>query len=367
MTTNTNAALRSAAESALEALEILNGIDTETESVTIHVSDEIAALRAALTTAAPQPCDIIADAVRVPLDSLHADAEWLCARLLDKSLTREEVVTAIRSRIDAAKAALTTAAAVPAPVVGEKFQRAWIQLDQLPGTMMVGPEGRFGPIPASTSAWITTSEEERDRCLSAGKPMLEMWLAAAPKAAQAQAAVAGLGQETCQSCQGNGEIVTNWERYKHPSPGDRGDEAVAECQDCDGRGVVDAAPTTQAAPVAQGDARAGKFMTVVYRDISPGEEARALCEHPKASAMSWSHALNERDAARAAVQASRAAHPAAPVAQGDGAEPVAYLWQHSETGRTRVVMPDAVITTDASWRVIGPLFLAARSQAKEGA
>lgn len=52
MTTNTNAALRSAAESALEALEILNGIDTETESVTIHVSDEIAALRAALTAAA---------------------------------------------------------------------------------------------------------------------------------------------------------------------------------------------------------------------------------------------------------------------------------------------------------------------------
>ena len=54
------------------------------------------------------------DAVRVPLDSLHADAEYLCARLLDKSLTREEVVTAICSRIDAAKAALTTAAAVPA-------------------------------------------------------------------------------------------------------------------------------------------------------------------------------------------------------------------------------------------------------------
>ena len=52
------------------------------------------------------------DAVRVPLDSLHADAEYLCARLLDKSLTREEVVTAIRSRIDAAKAALTTAAPV---------------------------------------------------------------------------------------------------------------------------------------------------------------------------------------------------------------------------------------------------------------
>ena len=40
MTTNTNAALRSAAKSALKAMEALNGVDTETESVTIHVSDE---------------------------------------------------------------------------------------------------------------------------------------------------------------------------------------------------------------------------------------------------------------------------------------------------------------------------------------
>ena len=38
-------------------------------------------------------------------------------------------------------------------------------------------------------------------------------------------------------------------------------------------------------------------------------------------------------------------------------EPVAYLWQHTETGRTRVVMPDAVITADATWIVVGPLYL----------
>lgn len=44
-------------------------------------------------------------------------------------------------------------------------------------------------------------------------------------------------------------------------------------------------------------------------------------------------------------------------------EPVAYLWQHSETGRTRVVMPDAVITADATWRVVGPLVLAAAPKA----
>ncbi|MDX3986886.1 MAG: hypothetical protein QHC88_16685 [Achromobacter sp.] len=46
------------------------------------------------------------DAVRVPLDSLHADAGYLVGRVLDHSLSRDEVVAVIRSRIDAAKAAL---------------------------------------------------------------------------------------------------------------------------------------------------------------------------------------------------------------------------------------------------------------------
>ena len=39
-------------------------------------------------------------------------------------------------------------------------------------------------------------------------------------------------------------------------------------------------------------------------------------------------------------------------------EPVAHLWRHSETGRTRVVMPDQIITADAAWVVVGPLCLA---------
>lgn len=41
-----------------------------------------------------------------------------------------------------------------------------------------------------------------------------------------------------------------------------------------------------------------RWFTVVYRDISAGDEARLLGEHPKASAMSWSHAIRDRDAAR---------------------------------------------------------------------
>lgn len=54
--------------------------------------------------------------------------------------------------------------------------------------------------------------------------------------------------------------------------------------------------------------------------------------------------------------------PAAPVPQS---ESVAYLWQHCETGRTRVVMPDMVVTADANWIVVGPLYLAAAPRPPE--
>jgi len=48
--------------------------------------------------------------------------------------------------------------------------------------------------------------------------------------------------------------------------------------------------------------------------------------------------------------------------QAASGEPVAHLWQHAETGRTRIVMPDQIITVDASWRVVGPLYLGAAPQ-----
>lgn len=56
-----------------------------------------------------------------------------------------------------------------------------------------------------------------------------------------------------------------------------------------------------------------RWFTVVYRDISPGDEARLLAEHPKASAMSWSHALHDRDAALAA-KAKQGEQPCQPQA-----------------------------------------------------
>jgi len=38
-------------------------------------------------------------------------------------------------------------------------------------------------------------------------------------------------------------------------------------------------------------------------------------------------------------------------------EPVAYLWMNSETGATRVVMPDQIVSVDPAWHVVGPLYL----------
>jgi hypothetical protein len=36
-----------------------------------------------------------------------------------------------------------------------------------------------------------------------------------------------------------------------------------------------------------------KYFTVVYKDVQPGDEPRAIGAHPKAVAFSWSHAINE--------------------------------------------------------------------------
>lgn len=40
----------------------------------------------------------------------------------------------------------------------------------------------------------------------------------------------------CETCQGNGEIVTDWERYLHGPLDENGEDAVTDCPDCDGEG-----------------------------------------------------------------------------------------------------------------------------------
>lgn len=42
------------------------------------------------------------------------------------------------------------------------------------------------------------------------------------------------GGRTCETCQGNGEIVTDWERYMHGPLDEKGDDAIAPCPDCEG-------------------------------------------------------------------------------------------------------------------------------------
>lgn len=62
----------------------------------------------------------------------------------------------------------------------------------------------------------------------------------------------------CKTCQGNGEIVTDWDRYLQPHAGDVGDEAVAECPDCDGTGSIDQAEAEPEIIEGLGQFRAGR-------------------------------------------------------------------------------------------------------------
>lgn len=76
-----------------------------------------------------------------------------------------------------------------------------------------------------------------------------------------------------------------------------------------------------------------------------GVDARGLREGFTAADMATARAQGFRDGV-ASLAAS-------------AGEPVAHLWQHCETGRTRIVMPDMIVDADASWQVVGPLYLGA--------
>jgi len=51
--------------------------------------------------------------------------------------------------------------------------------------------------------------------------------------------------------------------------------------------------------------RSGQFLTVVYKDVVPGDEVGALLEHPKVCAMSWSNALHDVDYLRNRLPAQK--------------------------------------------------------------
>lgn len=46
-------------------------------------------------------------------------------------------------------------------------------------------------------------------------------------------------------------------------------------------------------------------------------------------------------------------------------EPIAHLWQHSDTGRTRIIMAGDVWTSSREWGYVGPLVLGIGNERKE--
>lgn len=46
----------------------------------------------------------------------------------------------------------------------------------------------------------------------------------------------------CERCAGNGEIVTDWERYMRGPLDKNGEDAVKPCPDCDGTGSIELDP-----------------------------------------------------------------------------------------------------------------------------
>lgn len=57
-----------------------------------------------------------------------------------------------------------------------KFLRGWLQIDRLPGGMMMSNDGPFGPVPAMSSCLVTTSETTAKDWADKGKPVLEFRL-----------------------------------------------------------------------------------------------------------------------------------------------------------------------------------------------
>ena len=85
---------------------------------------------------APQPLpaaqgDALSDeAVRVPLDSLHADAAYLIGRLREGSMPYARAIEIIRERIDAAKAAIRARAPADSVLEDAARYRAFIECGQ---------------------------------------------------------------------------------------------------------------------------------------------------------------------------------------------------------------------------------------------
>lgn len=115
--------------------------------------------------------DALSDAVRVPLDSLHADAAYLIGRLRDGSMPYVRVIEIIRERIDAAS---PKAQAAPTNPHWDYLKRYWqmgfdgVSLDACTGDAPIkawheGKAARASATPAAQAAQADSVQEDAAR------------------------------------------------------------------------------------------------------------------------------------------------------------------------------------------------------------
>ena len=168
---------------------------------------------------------------------------------------------------------------------------------------------------------------------------LSQWLASQPdarlRAREAAAAIAAQQGEAVAIRSGMCQRCGKWAGAHATLPGQPTDH-LCRCQ-----------PTAAPQPVALKDheiREAVSELVKIARECHAAEQLRARIQ----------------GVVLPLVERFRASAPAWVVG-----EPVATLWQHCETGRTRVTMPDQVFTQDATWDIVGPLYLRAAPTARQ--
>ena len=131
--------------------------------------------------------DALSDALRVPLDSLHADAAYLIGRLREGSMPYARVIEIIRERIDAAKAAIRARAShgqAPAnPSPPEGMVGGWLPIETAPknGTEILGYTEEVGALVLYWDSMTGEMDHWSDgMSVSFWKPTHWMHLPAAP-------------------------------------------------------------------------------------------------------------------------------------------------------------------------------------------
>lgn len=164
------------------------------------------------------------DAVRVPLDSLHADASYLIGRLQRGTMTAGRVVEVIRERIDAAKAAL--AAQQAAPVAQGDASPT------MPRDIEMMATNRYRPVPSGVLAYKVVGGDgnrslfsgTKDECQIVARKLTEAFLDGAHVALTAHPA-APVAQ---------GDALT-------PADADQLEKAITDFDECGETDVPDAA------------------------------------------------------------------------------------------------------------------------------